>query len=338
MGRKRSALLLGTKANLSYVYPEYLREEISELVDWACPPIELTRWDVDAADLSVPPQTEIIFSTWGMPPLDEAFLKRLPNLQAVCYAAGSVRGFVTDASWRRGVRIFSAAQANAVPVAEFTVAEIILGLKQVHRLGVRAAADWAHATAVKNCMRGNYRSRVGLISYGAIARLVRQILKSFDHEVWVYDPNLSRHEAEREGVELVGLEQLFRDCHAVSLHAPLLDATHGMIRGHHFASMRENALFINTARGAIVNQPEMVEVLRARPDLLAIIDVVEPEPPLEGEPLLGLPNAFVTPHLAGSMGHERARMGTYILEAYTDFLSGRPTSLEVKASDMAWIA
>jgi phosphoglycerate dehydrogenase-like enzyme len=338
MKGKKKAILLGSTANLPYVYPEDLIRETGELVDWVLPPAETAQYGATAKDRPFPQETEVIFSTWGMPRLDEDFLDKLPNLRAVFYGAGSVRGFVTDASWARGIRIFSAAQANAVPVAEYTVAQLILGLKHVYQLRIQSAGDWNKAGPLKDSMQGNFKSRVGLVSYGAIARLVRKILRSFDYEILVYDPFLSGSEAAREGIRLVGLEELFKECHAVSIHAPLLNETHGLIRGHHLELMGPNAVFINTSRGAIVNQPEMVDALRKRPDLLAILDVLHPEPPSEGDPILQIPNAWVTPHVAGSMGHECGRMGAYIVEAYRDFMSGKPNRLEVKEADMAWIA
>ena len=338
MAKKQKALLLGFPSNLPYVYPAELLGEIGELVDWVIPPSESAQYGRKAKDLPLPRETEVIFSTWGMPKLDEAFLERLPHLQAVFYGAGSVRAFAVEAGWRRGIRIFSAARANAIPVAEFTVAQIILGLKHAHGLRMREAADWNRAEQMKGTMQGNFNSRVGLVSYGAISRLVRRLLRAFDLEIRVYDPFISPEEAEQEDIRLVELEDLFKDCHAVSLHAPLLEETQHLIRGHHLESMRKDAVFINTARGAIVHQTEMVEVLRRRSDLLAILDVVDPEPPAEGDPVLDLPNALVTPHIAGSMGHECGRMGAYMLGAYRDFLAGKPTSLEVTEADLARIA
>lgn len=338
MAKKQKALLLGFPRNLPYVYPADILGEIGELVEWVIPPSESAQYGREAKDLPLPGETEVIFSTWGVPKLDEAFLERLPHLKAVFYGAGTVRSFVTGASWRRGIRIFSAAQANAVPVAEFTIAQIILGLKHAYGLRAREVPDWRRAGPVKDTMQGNFRSRVGLVSYGAIARHVRRILRSFDLEVLVYDPFISAEEAQQEGIRLVELEDLFKECHAVSLHAPLLEETRKMIRGHHLESMQKDTVFINTARGSIVQQEEMVEVLKRRPDLLAILDVVDPEPPAEGDPVLDLPNALVTPHIAGSMGHECGRMGDYMLGAYHDFLAGKPTSLEVTEADLARMA
>lgn len=337
---KPRATLVGLGSMMPIVYPEPVLKAIGERVEWIGSPalFAATGAAETTPEAQVDPAVELIFSTWGMVKLDEAFLNDHPNLKAVFYGAGSVRAFVGEASWQRGIRIFSAALANAVPVAEFTVAQILLGLKQTTRLRIRDATQWKAAHPVKMKMRGNYRTRVGLISYGAIARLVRRNLRLFDHEVWVYDPFLTREEADEEGIRLVSLEELFRGCMAVSLHAPLLEATRHLVRRHHLESMPVNACFINTARGAIVHEAEMAEALRERPDLTAIIDVLEEEPPVAANPLFTLPNAWIYPHIAGSMGHECGRMGEYMLTACDDYLAGRASALEVTEADMGRIA
>jgi len=337
---KPRATLVGLRSMMPIVYPEPVLKAIGERVEWVNLPALFAEPDTVEAPPRPPvdPEAEFIFSTWGMVKLDEAFLDHHPNLRAVFYGAGTVRGFVGEASWRRGIRIFSAALANAVPVAEFTVAQILLGLKQTTQLRIRDTAQWKAAHPVKMNMRGNYRTRVGLISYGAIARLVRRNLRLFDHEVWVHDPFLTPEEADEENIRLVSLEELFRECMAVSLHAPLLEATRHLVRRHHLESMPANACFINTSRGAIVHEGEMVEALRERPDLTAIIDVLEEEPPVAGNPLFPLPNAWIYPHIAGSMGHECGRMGEYMLTACDDYLAGRASALEVTEADMGRIA
>lgn len=336
---KPAAILLGSRRNLPFVYPADLLLEISRHVTWLIDPRQVLATPVaEQSRLALPVETEIIFSTWGMPRLEEAFLDKLPNLRAVFYGAGSVRNFVTEASWRRGVRIFSAAAANAIPVAEFTVAHVILGLKKAHLLREEVRGSWRAASSTRKDLRGNYGSRVGLISYGSIARHVRRLLRSYELEVWVYDPFLNEKDAQKDGIRLAGLEQIFRECHAVSVHTPWLKETENLVRGHHLASMQEDAIFINTARGAIVHQAEMTEVLRRRPDLLAVLDVLYPEPPADDEPILALGNAWVTPHIAGSMDYECGRMGKYALEAFRQFRGGSPSHLEVTEADMATMA
>ncbi|MEZ4637911.1 MAG: NAD(P)-dependent oxidoreductase [Caldilineaceae bacterium] len=122
-------------------------------------------------------------------------------------------------------------------------------------------------------------------------------------------------------MELCSLEDVFRRADVVSLHAPWLDETVGLLHGHHFAAMKQDATFINTACGAIVREDEMIAVLQDRPDLWAILDVTYPEPPVPGSPLYTLPNVVLTPHIAGSLNNECRRMGRLTVEELRKFVN-----------------
>jgi phosphoglycerate dehydrogenase-like enzyme len=145
-----------------------------------------------------------------------------------------------------------------------------------------------------------YGSTVGLVSLGMVGRLVRERLRPFDLRVVACDPYVTSEEAHVLGVDLIPLEDLFASSEVVSLHAPWLPETEGMIQGSHLASMKRNATLINTSRGAVVREAEMVEILEARPDLWAVLDVTHPEPREPGSRLYDLPNVVLTPHIAGT--------------------------------------
>jgi phosphoglycerate dehydrogenase-like enzyme len=178
-------------------------------------------------------------------------------------------------------------------------------------------------------MTGGYGSTVGLISLGMIGRLVRERLRPFDLRVIAYDPFLSAAEAQSLGVEKVALDELFQGSDVVSLHTPWLKETEGMIRGEHFRAMRPGTTFINTARGAIVDEPGLIAALGERPDLTAVLDVTWPEPPVAGSPLYSLPNVILTPHIAGSQGNECRRMGRCMLEEYERWSRGEPVRWQI---------
>lgn len=281
-------------------------------------------------------EVELLFSGWGAPMLDAAFLERAPRLRAVFYGAGSVRGIVSDAMWERGIRITSAYVTNAVPVAEYTLATILLSLKHFWRFahGVRHDGRYPPRWRVP----GNYHSTVGLVSLGMIGRLVRERLRPFDLRVIAYDPFCSAAEATRLGVELRSLEAVFAEADVVSLHTPWIPETVGMVTGAHLASMKEGATFINTARGAVVRETEMIGVIQQRPDLQFVLDVTHPEPPVPGSALYALPNVVLTPHIAGSMAGECQRMGRFMVDELKRYLAGEPLQGEItreKAARMA---
>lgn len=280
--------------------------------------------------------TEIIFSGWGAPRMDAEFLACLPKLQALFYAGGSVRYFMTDAVWRRGIRVSTAQAINAIPVAEYTVSALLLGLKRFWHYAqvTRTTRDFP----AERPMPGALGSVVGLVSYGVIARLVRERLRSFEVEVIVYDPFLDEAEARREGMRKVGLDELFATADAVSVHTPHLPETVGLIQGQHFNRLRAGACFVNTARGEVVDEPAMIEVLRRRPDLTAVLDVTAPEPPLADSPLYTLPNVVLTPHIAGSVGRECRRMGHAMVDEYERYVAGQPLLWEIDAGRAAQLA
>jgi phosphoglycerate dehydrogenase-like enzyme len=167
---------------------------------------------------------------------------------------------------------------------------------------------------------GAYQSRVGLVSLSTIGRLVRQRLEPFDLSISAYDPTVSDAEARALDVDLVALPHLFACSDVVSLHAPLIPQTRGLITGELLASMKLGATLINTSQGAVVRESEMIDVLRARPDLTAILDVTDPEPPLPTCGLFDLPNVILSPHIAGSIDGECGRMGQWMVNELRRYL------------------
>ena len=130
-------------------------------------------------------------------------------------------------------------------------------------------------------------------------------------------------------MEKCDLPTLFEGALVVSNHLADNAQTKGMLDYPLFAAMREGATFINTGRGAQVVQADLARALRERPDLTALLDVTDPEPPEAGHPFYTLPNCLLTPHIAGSTGDEVARMGEYMLAECRAYLSGEPTRFEV---------
>jgi phosphoglycerate dehydrogenase-like enzyme len=171
---------------------------------------------------------------------------------------------------------------------------------------------------------GAYGSTVGIISLGMAGSRVAELLRSFEVKVLAYDPFVAQEKARSLNVEMCPLEEVFLRSDVVTLHTPWLKETEGMITGRHFASMRSGATFINTARGAVVREQEMIQVLKERPDLFAVLDVTWPEPPESDSALYSLPNVILTPHIAGAMGPECRRLGRYMVEELQRYVAGRP--------------
>lgn len=273
---------------------------------------------------------EFIFSTWGMPCFtEEEIHEYLPNLKCVFYAAGSVQWFARP-FLNCGVKVFSAWAANAVPVAEYTVAQIILAGKdfycQTRLLGEK---KWQEAENRRGEHIGNYRRKIGLIGCGMIGSMVAERLKAYDLDVMVYDPYLSEEKASQLGVSLCSLNEIFSECSVVSNHLANNDATQKILCYEHFSSMPKYAVFLNTGRGAQVDEDGLVKALTERPDLTAVLDVTDPEPSPLDHTFYTLPNCFLTPHIAGSLGTELVRMSEYMVNEYEKYAKGEPCRYEV---------
>jgi phosphoglycerate dehydrogenase-like enzyme len=275
---------------------------------------------------------DILLGSWGMPKLDAELLAAAPRLRAVAYAAGTVKGFVTDESYARGVAITTAMHANAVPVAEVTVALITLANKNwfLAQADMRAGKHHQNLSHV-----GNFGTTVGLVGFGAIARLVAERLATMDLTVLVYDPHAKDLPAGCERV--ADLVDLARRCDVVSLHAPDIPATHGMCDAAFFQAMRDGATFINTARGKLVDEAALISELETG-RITAHLDVTHPEPPVAGSPLYSLPNVYLTPHLAGSSSGEIRRMGRLAIEECLALIAGRAPRYAVTQDMLATMA
>lgn len=273
-------------------------------------------------------QMDILLSGWGGPTLDRNFLGLAPKLEALFYGAGTVRHMLSQEFWDRKIVVTTANAANAIPVAEFSLAHILLGLKRAWIQSVEMKKARA-VPETKIPPAGSFGSTVGLISLSTIGRLVLQRLATIDVKVVAYDPTITQAQAAALNVEIVPLAELFTRSDVVSLHAPLLPSTTGLIGSSLLAGMKPGATFINTARGAIVRENEMIEVLSVRPDLTAILDVTHPEPPEAASKLYDLPNVVLTPHIAGSVERECQRMGQWAADELRCYLAGEPLKSQI---------
>jgi len=281
---------------------------------------------------------EILLTGWGCPPLDAKTLDRMPRLRGAFHAAGTVKNHVTPACFERGVRVTSAAYANGIPVAEYTVALIVLANKRIFRASrlyreVKGFRLWSREYPGI----GNHDKTVGIVGASRIGRMVIERLQGFDLRVLVYDPYLDEAEARALGAEPCGLDDLMARSDVVSLHAPSVPATRHVIDRERLARMKDGAILVNTARGALVEHEALTaELVSGRID--AVLDTTEPEVLPADSPLYDLENVFLTPHIAGSQGTETRRMLDLALDEIERFVHGQPLRHEVRAEDWDRIA
>jgi phosphoglycerate dehydrogenase-like enzyme len=285
-------------------------------------------------------EVSFIFSTWGMPALNERQIEEyFPALKAVFYAAGSVQNFAVP-FLSRGIRIFSAADANAVPVIEFTTAQIVLANKGFFGSSLLySAGEHGEARRHFGAFPGNFDTRVGIIGAGKIGRGVIAKLTEHRLDVSVFDPFLDAGGAAALGVKKCEtLEELFSSCFVISNHLANNKQTEKMLQYKHFNLMDDHGVFINTGRGQQVIEEDLVRAFTEKPDRTALLDVTWPEPVEKGHPFFTMKNIILTPHIAGSSGREVARMGEYMADEFERFFDGRPLKYEVTASMLATMA
>ena len=324
----KSIYLANNQSQIDYVYSEKLKNELSTIASLN-KDLRFTKAQVLAEPENFH-DVEYIFSTWSMPAMtEEEIANCFPSLKAIFYAAGSVQPFAKP-FMTQGVKIFSAWAANAVPVAEYTVAQIVLACKGFFRACALASQNKRkEAAAHSQSCPGNYGCKIGLIGVGMIGSMVAERLKLYNHEVLAFDPFCSKEKAEKLGIELCSLEKIFSECQVISNHLANNPQTVGMLNYDLFKLMKPNATFLNTGRGAQVIEADLARAMSEKPDACSILDVTYPEPIQDGNPLLELENVYLTPHIAGSQADEVHRMAEYMIDEFKCFEQGLPTKYEV---------
>ena len=321
--------------HLPLLFPPPLMARLRKAAD--LDPALVVRDFADPASAAALSQAEVLITGWGCPHLDAGALAAAPRLRTVLHAAGSVRSLVGQALWQRGVTVSSAVTGNALPVAEYTLAMILLTGKDTFTHRERYRTTHSYPTHTETAATGNVGRRVGVIGASRVGRRLLELLRPFDFTVLLHDPYVSPAEAAELGAELLPLEDLLRHSDIVSLHAPDIPETYRMLDGDRLSLIRDGGVLINTSRGALVDPEALTdELVSGR--LHAVLDVTEPEPLPAGSPLYHLPNVFLTPHIAGSLGNELERLGRIVVEELERVVAGAPLVHEVRHADLARVA
>ena len=250
-------------------------------------------------------------------PFDAGVLAGAPALRVIARIGVGTDSIDMEVATRRGIAVCTTPGANASSTADHAVALMLAALRRIteYDRGIRAAR-WTR-TGEATPWELN-RATVGLVGLGAIGRLVRRRLSGFRAHVLACDPAA----APEPGTELVELDELLRRSHVVSLHLPLTSATRHLIDRRRLALMRPDAVLVNTARGALVDEEALVEALVGGRLRAAALDVFEREPPARAR-LLALPNVVLTPHIGGVSERSVAEMTRRATDAVVDVLAGR---------------
>ena len=273
---------------------------------------------------------DIVLTCWGTPTFIGGPIENNKSIKLIAHTAGSVANLVDEAVYNHGIRVISGNQYFAESVAEGTIAYMLSSLRRIPddvydmRHGMLWKTDSPRVTA------GLLDRDIGIVGFGMIARKLVEMLKPFRANIKIYSAYPIEPEFLKEhGASQVSLQEAF-SCSIVSLHSALTDATRGMIGREHLELIPEGGIFINTARGAIVREGELIEVLKNR-NIFALLDVYEVEPlPLQSE-LRSLSNVYPLPHRGGPTNDRRPYIGKKIVEDLIRFKKGEPLLCEISA-------
>jgi phosphoglycerate dehydrogenase-like enzyme len=277
--------------------------------------------------LALLPPADACITSWDVASLDADVLAAAPRLRAMAHMGSSVKRFVSDALWARGIHVTSAGLALAVDVAETTLGLMIVGMKRAWPLGQHVRAGGWRATHWWPA-RELFGKEVGIVGASNVGRHVIKLLQAFAVRVLVYDPFLSADEATKLGAQKVELKELLQRADVVSLHAPGKPDTFHLLNAERLALMKDNALLINTARGSLIDESALIAEL-SKGRLFAFLDVTDPEPPAADSPLRRLENVVVMPHIAGCI-ENCGRMGELAVEELRRFFAGEPALYPIR--------
>ena len=272
---------------------------------------------------------DVVFTGWGTPALTQDVIKNARRLRIMAHTGGSVAGYATPELYAAGVRVLSGNEIYATSVAEGTIAYMLTALRRLpYFMDMVKTKGW-HSGMWYN--EGLLGQTVGIVEFGSVARQLVRLLKPFGVHIKVCAGHVSQEEALALGVEKASIEELFETCHIVTLHGASGPNTYHMINCELLERMQQGAIFVNTARGSLVDEAALAMVLTKRPDLQAILDVYEVEPLPTNSPLRQLPNAYIVPHMAGPTIDRRPLVTMGLINDIRLIEAGNTPQLEITA-------
>jgi phosphoglycerate dehydrogenase-like enzyme len=274
-------------------------------------------------------RAQVLVTGWGVPPLRalHGWTPEGSQLRLVAHSAGTVKQLLPVEALERGLLVSHANESLAEAVAELTLGLIIVAWRNAFVSIERYRAGKEQVPiATQRELRG---STVGIIGASAIGRRILQLLRPLGARLLLADPYATPALAAEHGAELVGLDELLRASEIVSLHAPVTSETLGMLGAAEFAAMRPGALFVNTARGRLIDHDALLAELRAG-RISALLDVTDPTEPLPPDsPFFQLENCVLLPHVAGASLEARRRQSQITVDEILRFLTGEPLQHQV---------
>lgn len=268
---------------------------------------------------------DIAITSWGSLPMSEEILNECPNLKLHMHGAGSVKPYVTDALWERGVKVCASTKPLGIGVAETALGFTIAACKNFFAIN----EDIHNGGYLRENITELYEITVGVVSAGYVGRHYIKLLQNFGVNVLLYDPFVTEERAKEMGCTKAELDELLKNSDVVSLHSPSIPETDHMINAETLKLMKKDAILINTARGTLIDETALYNHMVAGNLKYACIDVYDPEPPLADNPLRSLKNVIMTSHLAGLVQNGLLRIGAHCADEIERFINGQPMECAV---------
>lgn len=271
---------------------------------------------------------EIILTGWGHCTLDAEMLEHTA-IKLIAHTGGTVANLVNKSIYEKGIRVISGNNLYADSVAEGVLAYMFMALRKLPDFVTNIKAGGWYPEGSTDYTEGLFDQVVGIIGMGAVSKRVIKLLKPFGVTLKIYSGHSIDKEFLKENMACqVSLEEIFSTCKIISLHSAMTERTRGMIGKEHFALMQEGSIFINTARGEIVREKELIEALKEK-HFRAVLDVYCKEP-LEAEnELRKLENVYCIPHKAGPTMDRRPYVAKRLADNIEKFINGEAMDLEI---------
>ncbi len=333
-----------TRISLLIAIPQPLRDQIMDgaTLERARTLADVTlneagrNWSGEELAAHLPGQ-DVLLASWGLAPFTAEVLASADRLQLVAYAAGSVKGWATDALFARGVRITHAASRIADSVADYTLVLAMMGLRRPQDFDrqMKAGEPWPKPVCLDQfeiCGK-----RVGLLGFGYVGRRTAALFRAVGAEVTAYDPYVSAEEMATNGVAKAALREILTSCQIVSVHLPVTPETHHVIGADELALLSDGCVFINTARSWVIDQDALLAELR-RGRIWAALDVYDQEPLPREHPFRTLDNVLLSPHVAGMTADSYLGLAATMVADIERFVAGYPLLFEVRQDSLARMA
>ncbi len=269
---------------------------------------------------------------WGSPALTPEILECAPKLKLLTHLGSTVAPVTCDEVFQKGIKVISGFDYYSKSTAEGAVAYMLAALRNIpfYTDRLKTQKIWRE---LDDYTDGLIHKKVGIVGFGGVGRYVAKMLSNFDVNIKVYDiAEISNEDKERYGITQCGIEELFCTCDIISLHLPYNDSTYHIIDDTLLSKIRKGALFVNTARGAVVDEAALIKHLE-NGNFNAALDVYEKEPIDMDNPLLSLDNVLLLPHHGGPTVNLRAVITRELIKESADFINNNiPLKNEISAS------